>query len=535
MARTRVIPEQWKVTKIIPLYKGKGSRALVENYRPIAIVDITYKIFTYVLYFQIRPKLESQLLDEQRGFCQGKSTSDAIATVQRVEEECRKAGINMVAVFVDIAKAYDSVPRNLLFGVLKTYGLEPEMVEVLQLLYTDTMGRVVVNGVESELFDITSGVKQGCILSPILFNVYVDFALRQCLEQLRENGIPWEYPEDALRALSMTDKEMKQLSQRSAPKWYKKKLGVVQFADDKALLAPADERAHKSLVTFTATMKSWCLRVSVAKTKYMIFGPKTGPALDLNLDLDIDGQPLEQVSEFKYLGSIITDSGDQLANLKNRVRLGNWRMATFDPLWRRKDISPFVKGKFMRNGVLGPVFHGIERCSLTKKDLAWLDERYHRWMAWALNLPKQWLGRRLSNVEMRKRLRLQPLVPYIQKRILQWAGHNARAHDRRPTLPSIALSGRLDTDVYKYPEYGRFAPPGPRMWKPALKQALIATMRGTPLFTDEMARNKAGWEKRTKVPLIEATKDEVACPHCQLHYQRQELERHMTRRHGGGV
>ena len=71
VTRTGTIPEQWQVTKLIPLHQGKGCRAFVENYRPIAIVDITYKIFAYVLYFRIRPILEDQLLDEQRGFCRG--------------------------------------------------------------------------------------------------------------------------------------------------------------------------------------------------------------------------------------------------------------------------------------------------------------------------------------------------------------------------------------------------------------------------------------------------------------------------------
>ena len=199
VAATGMIPEQWKYTKFVPLYKGKGSKALVENYRPIAIVPITYKIFTYILLNRVRRKIESQLLDEQRGFLFERGVRDAIAVVKRLEQECRRTGTRAYITYIDIAKAYDSVPRRLLFHVLRHYGLEEEMVAMLQLLYTDTMGQVVMNGTTSESFTITSGVKQGCILSPLLFNVYLDCVVRQCVEELRKDGVDWEYPEDVLR------------------------------------------------------------------------------------------------------------------------------------------------------------------------------------------------------------------------------------------------------------------------------------------------------------------------------------------------
>lgn len=671
VAATGTIPEQWKYTKFVPLYKGKGSKALVENYRPIAIVPITYKIFTYILLNRIRRKIESQLLDEQRGFLFNRGVRDAISVVKRLEQECRRTGTRAYITYIDIAKAYDSVPRQLLFHVLRHYGLEEEMVAMLQLLYTDTKGQVVMNGTTSESFTITSGVKQGCILSPLLFNVYLDCVVRQCVEELRKDGVDWEYPEDFLRSLNRTDKELDQMrdtdlhyleryhqaqqehlrlqhhqqqqrmrqlvtwqqqqlgwrqmyqtwwiqrqmwelqrrqllgqvwqqllwwqqllrwqrgqhqlarqqlwwqhmfwwsgqqqqqwqqqhqlvqqqqqeqeqqqqlhlqrqreqlpeeeeeggemASRRHMRWYKKKLSMAIYADDKALIAATPAGQQRQVNVLATTTAVWGLKISVKKTVVMVVGQ--GSEEERQATVVLDGERLKQVSQFKYLGHIITDSGDEMPQLKERVSRAFNRLMIYDMIFRQVGLSWKTKGKFLKVGVLSTLFQDIELCCLTQKEFQYLLDAYKKLMARALNLAPGWKGQRLSKEEMAHRLRLPSLLAYIQKRQLHYIGTMSRMHDEQPTLPTMALVGR------RAGQYSEGDHPGPPTWRKVIKPALREAV-GDDVCSDRLARDQAAWEDRELAPIRRDLAERARCEECGRHYSQRGLVAHMRARHG---
>jgi len=117
---TGELPKQMQITRLIPIFK-KGDRDACENYRPIAITDFIYKLFTYIIHNRLLPQLEPLLLDEQRGFRPNRGTGDAIFTLQRLAEECRRKGEKVYVAFLDIKQAYDSVPQESMLTILRQY------------------------------------------------------------------------------------------------------------------------------------------------------------------------------------------------------------------------------------------------------------------------------------------------------------------------------------------------------------------------------------------------------------------------------
>ena len=88
--------------------------------------------------------------------------------------------------FVDLRKAYDSVPRESLWQILRVYGVHAKLVELLEDLHKGTQVAVRMGGSMSERFDVRGGVQQGCVISPLLFNIYMDFVVKQALAQMPE-------------------------------------------------------------------------------------------------------------------------------------------------------------------------------------------------------------------------------------------------------------------------------------------------------------------------------------------------------------
>ena len=92
----------------------------------------------------------------------------------------------MYLAFVDLSKAYDSIPRDTLWRVLHAYEVDEKLVQLLQDLHTGTRAAVKLAGGLSEWFDIKNGVRQGCVIAPLLFNVFFDCVVRSALAAMPE-------------------------------------------------------------------------------------------------------------------------------------------------------------------------------------------------------------------------------------------------------------------------------------------------------------------------------------------------------------
>jgi len=169
------IPKVWRICAIILLEKDPKSNFLPEFYRPIALCNTMYKVYTTILNEKLREHLEANklLLPSQYGFAKGKSTVEPVMTLINFLEDARKGPVPkpVYVAFVDLKKAYDSIEHWLILESLKFYGVDQELVQAIMSCYKDCKAFLKTPIGNTECFPIYRGVRQGDVLSPLLFNV----------------------------------------------------------------------------------------------------------------------------------------------------------------------------------------------------------------------------------------------------------------------------------------------------------------------------------------------------------------------------
>ena len=161
----------------------------LHNYRGISLVLHAGKVLLKVVARRLSAYCEAKglLPEEQCGFRPDRSTTDMMFVVRRLQEVGRKAGVSLHMCFVDLQKAYDTVDRTLLWQVLTRIGVPPQMIAVIRQFY-DGMRACVRpdDGVCSDLFEVEQGLRQGCVLSPLLFNIFFAAVLNVVLQRFSE-------------------------------------------------------------------------------------------------------------------------------------------------------------------------------------------------------------------------------------------------------------------------------------------------------------------------------------------------------------
>jgi hypothetical protein len=205
------------------------------------------------------------------------------------------------AAFVDLEKAYDRVNRSKLWEVLEEYGVEMGLVRAVKSMYDGSKACVRVNGMLSEWFEVKQGVRQGCVISPWLFNVFMDKCVRTaCVDT---SGI--KVGEADVRMLL--------------------------YADDVVVLAESEEELQEMLEKLELSTRGMDLKINVSKTKIVIFGEENGEC-----ECRLNNERVEIVNEFVYLGRVFEKSGSMDGEINRRVCAGRKVVGTMAKLTRSK-------------------------------------------------------------------------------------------------------------------------------------------------------------------------------------------------------
>jgi hypothetical protein len=269
------IPKDWARGLIFPLFKD-GDNRVPDNYRGITLLSVVGKIYASVLNKRVTRWCEANgvLSEEQAGFRPGRSTVDHIFTLSELTRARRKRRKETHCAFLDIRKAYDTLDRDALWKRLIDVGLRGKMWRVIKNLYDVVESSVLVGQQKTEWFPVEAGVRQGCILSPILFAIFID-GLARAIKRVRVNSV--------LEGL---------------------KFNILLFADDVVLLADSRHDLQRLLDAVYGYSQKWRFVWNSTKSKILRFSSRKAPKQRYFLGF----QELEVVKSFKYLGVVIQEN-----------------------------------------------------------------------------------------------------------------------------------------------------------------------------------------------------------------------------------
>ena len=166
------IPEEWRRSVLIPIYKNKGDAQCCGNYRGIKLMSHTMKIWERIIKARLKDSVE--ISKQQYGFIPEKGTTNAMFALRMLIEKYREGQRELHCVFVDLEKAYDRVPRQELWYCMRKSGMAEKYVRFVQDMYkgSETVVRCAVETTES--FKVKVGLHQGSTLSPFLFAMIMD-------------------------------------------------------------------------------------------------------------------------------------------------------------------------------------------------------------------------------------------------------------------------------------------------------------------------------------------------------------------------
>ena len=200
-------------------------------------------------------------------------------------------------VFVDVSKVFDTVGRTGLWQLLRKYGCPEKFTIMIEALHTGLMSNVSVGGEVSESFRVTNGAKQGCVLAPTLFSIFQTAMLDDALRDMGEGVY--------IQSRQSTDL-FNVAHFRAKAKTTRILMRELLFADDSALVVHSAEEMQKIVDAFSDASKMFGLKINIKKTE-VLYQPNSTRTREE--DIMVDGNKLNSVLEFTYLGTTISSNG----------------------------------------------------------------------------------------------------------------------------------------------------------------------------------------------------------------------------------
>jgi len=399
------VPSQWGLSHLIPLHK-KGDKMLCSNYRGISLLDISLKIFESILLNRFQPLTEPVLRENQAGFRPGRGCADQIFSLRMMMSKCIEFQQLTYLLFVDFKAAFDSVDRSKLWKVLRQYGIPDKIITMFKALYDNTRCAVRVNDKLSEDFKVNTGVRQGAIASPVLFNFVIDWVMRKAVESCTRNN--------RKVGISLGNKVVTDFD----------------YADDIALMAgnESDMQFFVDKICFFGKMVGLCINPDKSKVMSIC---TIAPC-----KISVYGSELENVDSFRYLGSLLSADGCSDRDIVSRI---GFAQASFQQLYpcffSRKDISIQLKVRVYMASVRSVFLYGCESWAATDS-LCTLLERCE--LSFLRRILDDRSIPRTANCKVRHVCQIkETLSQTIIKRRLTWLGHVLRMKDDR--IPKYLL------------------------------------------------------------------------------------------------
>ena len=382
------IPAEWKEGIIIKLPK-KGDLGDCNNYRGIMLLSVPGKVLNRIILERMKDTVDTLLRDQQAGFRRNRSCADQIATLRIIVEQSSEWNSPTYINFIDYEKAFGSVDRETLWKLLAHYGVPSKIIRLIHGTYSGMNCKVAHAGQLSGSFTVETGVRQGCLLSPFLFLLVIDWIMKTTTEG-RKNGIQWTFLDQ---------------------------LDDLDFADDLALLSHSSNQMQDKTTLLATTSAGVGLKVNKRKTELMKINTTS------NAPVTVDNHQIREVESFVYLGSVVDRQGGTDRDVIARIGKARGAFVMLKNIWASKEIRTSTRIRIFNSNVKSVLLYGSETWRKTEV----IQRKIHTFINNCL--------RRIYNIRWPEKIRNEDLwqragQDSVYEQIMRWKwgwiGHTLR-------------------------------------------------------------------------------------------------------------
>ena len=378
--RDRDIPETWRVAKVVLLFK-KGDTALPENYRPISLLPVGYKVLAALIHQRLLDGgADERIRPSQFGFRPKRNCMDALMVVRRLIDaanEEKRSGLIMV--FLDWAKAFDRLKPDTLVVALRRFGLPEQFVQMIESIYRVRRFFIQDHTGASAEYQQSAGIAQGCPLSPFLFIIVQSVMFHDIYNQIHLEPEPeFVVTRDLL------------------------------YADDTLLVSSSRANLQLLLNSVVSEGAKYGLELNWTKTFQMTI-------CTTSIISRPDGGLIEKKRDIVYLGGLISCDGRCARELSRRIGEGHSIFKILSKLWTHSGITLTRKVLLFNACVTSKVLYSLESVWLLKADKTRLDAFQCYCMRRILRIAPSFISR-VTNVDVLECARVQRFSTLIEDR-----------------------------------------------------------------------------------------------------------------------
>ena len=334
-------PGKWNESKVMLIFKGGNkSKKDLKNYRPISLANTVGKIFSRIIYNRLKVGIEMSgiLGEEQNGFRMNRRGEDNIYMIRELMEIYKKKGKKIFFAFLDIEKAYDKLNRRTLLIVLEKLGIPIKIRNLIKGMYENTKAKFIFGDVITDWVQLKKGVRQGCVLSPMLFSMYTEELIRRVK---KEN-------------YGVTVGE--------------NKIGTLLYADDIVLIAEEEDTLQRMLDIAVDYSREFSLVFSTSKCGVMVFNGENEDGMNFRMGNDV----LNKVNKYNYLGVMFDDKGADCAKQSRIFKANQWWGRLFSIAKFRANKYEVIRG-IWKNIALPSLLYGMDTIPWTINEINQLE------------------------------------------------------------------------------------------------------------------------------------------------------------------
>ena len=303
-------------------------------------------------------------------------------------------------------------------------GCPPKLLAMISAFHENMNGSVIFNGSESASFPVRRGVRQGCVLALTLFGLYFAAVLQHSFGNDRGN----------IWLTTRTDGSLFKLSRLKArTRTNQCTFTELLYADDAAIVSHSEAELQLLMDRFSSSCRAFGLCVSITKTKVMHHGAAAVSTITVN------GEVLQNVKEFVYLGSTIATDGSLHCELNRRIGKASTTMGRlYGRVWNNGMLSVHTKVSVYQACILSVLLYGSESWATYSWQEKKLNSFHMRCLRNILGITWQ---DRITNEEVLQRSQIYSIYSILLKRRMRWLGHVHRMSDER--IPKYILYGEL--------------------------------------------------------------------------------------------